>query len=254
MKPKVKIGRDAFEGYKKECILERKSFTLEKSGSMHKIYVDSTVQSFLISDKTKGNVHLLQACKTVKSDAREFFINNEHALPPSDLFIPTEYTNFNALKEGQVVVSIDVEACYWRTAYLLNVISFKTYLKFLPHKYERNVAIGCLRRKTEQVEFQNGKETKRQKVENELNVVNVFIKKYIYDIFLEAQGLFDIIFYHTDEFWVSMPDAAGLKKFLKEKGFRTTSDVVKIDKITDKGIECFFTKAKKSKFVRKKKK
>jgi hypothetical protein len=252
MRPKTIIGKSAFEGYKNECVIERKNFTIEKSGALHRIVDDSGVHSFLVSEKTKGETSLLQACKIVKSDAIQFLNTKNADLPPSDLFIPTEYTCFENLKEGQTLVSIDVEACYWRTAYLLGVISLKTYLKFLTLKHERNVAIGCLKRKTEQVVFYNGKEIKRRSIENELTKVNVHIKKYIYDIFLQVKEDFNIVFYHTDEFWVSLHNAESLKKFLEQKGFRTKSDVLKIEKISHNGLSCRFLKANCSKFVRKK--
>ena len=252
MKTKLAGNKNTFVSYLKDAKVARESFVASKSGSVLKIFKNDQCFTFLTSPKGEKNSTLLQCCKDVKNSAQRFIEKNGNPIA-DDYFIPTEFSNFDDLVEGMAFFSIDVKSCYWRSAYLLDIISLETYLKYLPNKLDRNKAIGCLKRKTENIYYQNGVEVRREVKENELGLINTYIKSYIYDIFLEAKEKFELYHYHTDEFWIGIGMAGELDAFLKSKGFRTTCKIFKVLEIKENGVSVFFPKEKIVKFVRKKK-
>jgi hypothetical protein len=252
MKTKLAGNKTAFTSHLKDAKIARENFVAQKSGSVLKIVKNDQCLTFLTAPKAEKNSTLLQCCKDVKISAEKFIEKRGNPIS-EDYFIPTEFSNFDDLVEGMALFSIDVKSCYWRSAYLLDIISLETYLKYLPNKLDRNKAIGCLKRKTESIYYQSGVELRREVKENELGLINTYIKSYIYDIFLEAKEKFELYHYHTDEFWIGIGMAGELDAFLKSKGFRTTCKIFKVIEIKDNGVSVFFPKEKIVKFVRKKK-
>lgn len=251
MKTKVLGGKKAYESHFKDALVSRESFVEMRSGSVVKILKEEECYTFLTAPKKGDNKIVLQCCKEVKNSAKEF-VNKSGVPIEEDYFIPTEYTEFESLKSSDIIFSIDVKSCYWRSAYLLGIISAATYLKYLPNKLERNKAIGCLRRKTEVIKYSNGVEIDREVRPNPLALVNTYIKSHIYNIFNEAKQHYTIYYYHTDEFWTNSKEAFSLKSFLKNKGFKVHVNHYQIVEIQDKGIVVYDNAKKCTKFVRRK--
>ena len=132
--------------------------------------------------------------KFVYKDAKEYILKNPEVLKVNDnIDLEIQKANSEGLKkyEGQQIYCVDVNDCYWDTAYNMGFISQETYLRGLQKKEwktGRNASIGGLSKVVVVSDFKGGIRTTSYQKESEidLSIIRDAIVKKVHNMFLEV--------------------------------------------------------------------
>ncbi len=147
-----------------------------------------------------------------------------------DLKVPTRiYSPDNISRHlTSDIVCIDISACYWRTALLLNIISKEFYERGLEQeefKTARNAAIGSLGKSIVHEKHKGGMIVKRKAERDKYYNVRLHVLNHVY---LTARKTIDacgtgFYFFLTDAFYVNKSQEKKVKQILKAAGYEFTS-------------------------------
>lgn len=135
-------------------------FDYVSSGSVNTIIYGDREFTYVDLTSSGGKGHHLN--KVFKIDIDNFITKNDGNIPRWDNNYREQMFNLDAIEKtlGKQLVMIDINDCYWRTAYLLGYITESTYIKGKKRKdwkIGRNACIGSLI-KTKTIQgFTNGK-------------------------------------------------------------------------------------------------
>lgn len=178
-------------------------------------------------------------CRLVKNDVAKIDLKQYLGL---EFESDTNWFVMKNLKENlhKDIIEIDINACYWRLAYVLGFITERTYksgLRNKNYKKGRNTAIGALASKIETRIYRYGECVDVKIDEKETRVVRQMIVDYTYKMSKEILSKFknDILWFETDCFFTTPRVAQAIVKILKQKGFNTTiKDSLLLDVAMDK--------------------
>ncbi len=202
---KVVYDDQNYDRVKKDLVSLKKTWKEVLSGGSRKLLYDNMEISNVEGDLSLGmGFHLI---KYVKEDIINSKINKQR----SDKSYKAQYFNINTIKsfEGLSVVYIDINDCYWRTAFLEGYLTNETYQKGIKKAKEwkrgRVASIGALDKKTYIYNFEEGvkKGIAETKYEDDKcrDARNCIIGR-VYDLFVE---LHDYI--GKDNFLMFLTDA-----------------------------------------------
>lgn len=179
------------------------SYTLKVGGSSYEL------NSVLFKDKAYNNSKLTIKDLHFVKKVKRHIIKNEIYLNFLDQYFPSDisYMDVNPTLQNKKftnVVEMDINAAYWKTAYLMGIIDKELYdegSKENLGKYTRLVALGALAKRQTLYVYEDGKFIRKEEVRSELTE-NVWysICKRLSDIMQGAKKLLgdDYLFYWVD--------------------------------------------------------
>ncbi len=214
-------------------------YILEIKGSLTILDDGVKKTKFATKKLTKESASIMQCCKEVKADAKRFMDNTplletligEYKLVGSN---PQYFKKY--IKENKKeIASVDINHCYFRIAYLFNIITAKTYDKWKDLRDERLTAIGCLNTSTTYDIIENGARTGTGKKDNELFKVWEYI---LYKTFKAVECACiscdnKYFSYHTDGIYLPLEYAEKAEKCLHSLNLPTK--IVKYNVVGKKG-------------------
>jgi len=184
--------------------------------------------------ESKGNKDGFFLCPMVRKDVSLLKISK---IPKAKYYITKWYITKNILNNiYEDIYQIDINACYWRVAYILNLISENTYLNGLKkrsYKTGRNIALGSLANKIEIRKYRDGNCIEVKYKEKKTKKVWEAIVDYVYRLSQKIYKKYphDVLFFETDCFFVSEKVAEKVKKQITKEGFKVSSKKIRIKKI-----------------------
>lgn len=139
--------------------------------------------------------------------------------------------------QGQTIYGVDVNDCYWDTAYKMGFIKQETWLKGLKKKewkIGRNASIGALNKVTMVIEYTDGVKGKAYAVKSDrkIGVVRNNIIHHVHTMFLELLKQLDNewLMYFTDCIYVPIDKVKIVQDYFQAKGYQTKVDTYQLDK------------------------
>lgn len=250
---------DKFNQYLNAYIQSKSSFTIVSYGATKKIVYgnNSFIFSGVKGEKKPQGMHLISL---VKKDIDSLVSGNPEILNTVPK-IPSKkphlthinYKNCRWYGTGVEILSIDVNHCYWRTAYLLGYIKEETYLKGIEkdeYKEGRLIAIGTLGKILTVRKYENGLQVKEYIDDTDYLLYGRFFWHIISKIYIMLQELIselkeDFLMFLTDCIFID-PSKRDLAISIMEKHGYSTKEYLcaftnvdnnKLNWITDKGEE-----------------
>ena len=129
------------------------SYSIREGSEMTEIYVDDTHYIYASDENfPKGKIYLFNV---VKIDAERFLKNNKFKVPKE---VNSVHYNYDFDLETNTLTGTDLNHAYWRIAYLMGVISEKTYIRGLSKdcKSLRLATLSVLGREKKFDKYENG--------------------------------------------------------------------------------------------------
>lgn len=186
---RVNVATKAMYVTNKQYLIDSKAnFKVYSCGNVERLVYDGKEFVWVDRDNVSGNGHHLAIM--FRKDVDKWLEKNASTMPKWDNNYKEQMFNINAIERhlNEPLVMVDINDCYWRTAYLLGYISETTYVKGLRKKewkIGRNACVGGLAKSTVEIEYINGK-SKARKVVNqaqEYQYVRNHIIGHIHTIF-----------------------------------------------------------------------
>jgi len=220
---------------------EIKSFLLQR-GDEYEV-VNSGVSEKIIHngrylvpiDKTLMSGSGFHLSNIVKNDIKKYLENNSHNLIKRERDYLEQRFNLDAIEKniGNLMISIDINDCYWQTAFNMGYISEKTYLggKVNPKwKVGRNASIGSLAKTEVITTYKNGEiardiygKVKKRIVEPEKNLQHIRhnIVGFVCDMFMDLVDYLgsDFCMYLTDCVFTTIENKSKVEEFFKAYGY-----------------------------------
>lgn len=151
--------RHEFVKIKKEYMDNGSSFVYESSGSIDKIKYKHKEFISINLDNSSGNGHHLN--RIFFKDVDSWLEANKDNVVAYGNNYSEQMFNLDAIEAnlGKCLVMIDINDCYWRTAYLLGYITYETYIigkRKKGWKVGRNACIGSLCKTKVITPYENG--------------------------------------------------------------------------------------------------
>ncbi len=169
-------------------------FLCTQEGSVTIIDDGVTKKKYVAREITPEGTKIMQCCKEVKKDALLFLEKNlhleavirHHKVHQTNPLYFQEFLKTNPTE----IALVDVDHCYFRIAYLFNVISHKTYEKWKTQRDPRLTALGSFGR-IKTADLMVGKKVMDTgKIKNDLVLVWKFI---LYKTFKAVSGVCHIL-------------------------------------------------------------
>jgi hypothetical protein len=245
----------------RKAISSKESFKVVSTGLSRKIIFDNGVKYNFFGKQNKDNyVEGVWLTQMVRKEIDAYIEKN--GIPPQKPKVDVQLFNIQKInkimQKGKKypIVGVDINQCYWRTAYLLGFISEGLYERGLKtcKKMGLLVAIGCL----------NKRPIVKQYVDGEMRTMNHdadYYEKYspfywaiinhTYEIMMEAYNLFpeDFVMYITDCLFIEMKQKESAKKFFNSYGYECKSHIIDIVSYDGRQLIWFDTKASKKKGI-----
>lgn len=237
------LGMQHFYRYFNDFVEYKKDFKLYRNGST--IRIEYGEKSWRFVDYTGVAGKGFHLCKFVANDAREYVKNNAMATavvkPTMDLEIQKANLAGLAKYVGQQIYCVDVDDCYWDTAYKMGVISYNTYMRGLRKKEwktGRNASIGALNKIMVVTEYINGQQVKTEpiKADEGVAVIRNNIIYNVHNIFLTILKRLgdDWLMYFTDCVYVPYEQIAGVRAYFTGLGYQTKVSTYQLDEVNVK--------------------
>lgn len=159
-------------------------------------------------------------------------------------------------KNKKPCVGIDINACYWTTAYNLGYISEKLYKRGIEAAKKKGllVAIGCLNKLPIIRYYEDGKLKKRDfdwPYHNKYSPFYWNIIKHTYDVLMRSFAQFgdNWYMYLTDCLFVDLSQMNKAQKFFSELGYSTKIHYIHFEKFDGRKITWFDHKEDKNKSI-----
>ena len=234
-----------FKRFKERLSLNNIKFKVVTHGSTRQIHLpNNKIKSYPYIVKSEGK-HLIQA---VRDDITSNFMPQH---PDFDYSIKATYKqlhyNTESLKNniGKIVTAIDINDCYWFTAYLLGIITKNCFIDGLrvdEWKAGRNMSIGSLATKLVTDYYEGNKVIKHTSQENFMGGValNNWIKNHVWQVFTEIiNNLGDnYLMFYVDCIWVTGKNHSinSIKKLFRDKGYFSKTKDFEIKSLTSKEV------------------
>jgi len=182
---------------------QKMDYVLKVGGSSYKL------DSVLYKDKAYNKTSLSQKDLVFIRKVKSYVTKNKIYVKFLDQYFPSDvqYMDVNPVLQNKKftnVVEIDVDEAYWKTAYMMGVISKEIYeegKKGELGKYTRLVALGALAKKETHYIYVNGKFSHKKEVRSVLTE-NVWysICKRLADVMQDSKKMLgdDYLFYWVD--------------------------------------------------------
>ena len=221
-------------------------FNLRKDGTCMVIEHNGSEWKFVSYSGVAGKgFHL---CGSFKRDvdnfikaSPEYLLNPNHA--SSDVVFEVQKANMVGLMKyrGCQVYNVDINNCYWETAYKMGFMSQKTYangLKTKRWKDGRNASIGALVKTTVVSKYKNGKlaSSEIEKGEIDFSPIRNNIISHVHGLFL---GLLkqlgdDWLMYLTDCVYVPYDKITEVQEYFKALGYQSKVETYQLDGVNEK--------------------
>lgn len=251
--------QQSFTNLRNWLINRCETFEIRHQGSVQFLIYKGKVYQYLDIPSFSGRGHHLSTM--VRKDVDAFRRRKRGRLKPYAHDYKEQMFNIEAIKNviGIPMISIDINDCYWKTAFLLGYISEKTFISGRPGdkrwKIGRNASIGGLTQRMVSYKYVHGKlklntRKVRQKTKREIDYDNIrnHIIGHIYRMF---RRLFDIL---GNDFFMFMTDCVvttpermrEAEKFIRDQGYKCKHKVVEFTEVdtTNKIIRWFDFEAK----------
>lgn len=220
---------------------EIKSFLLQRgdeyqvvnSGISEKIIHNGKV--LIPIDRTMISGNGFHLSNIVKNDIREYLKENSNSLIRRERNYVEQKFNLDAIEKniGNLMISIDINDCYWQTAFNMGYISEKTYTKGKVNpkwKVGRNASIGSLAKTEVITTYKNGEiakdihgKVKKVLIESEADFKHIRhnIIGFVCDMFNELANLLgeDFCMYLTDCVFTTVENKKKVEDFFKGYGY-----------------------------------
>lgn len=231
-------------------------FTYESSGSVDKIVYGDREFTYLDIAGAGGRGHHLN--KLFRADIDAWLLKNRDKMERWDNNYKEQMFNLDAIEKskGKLLVMIDINDCYWRTAYKLGYITEATYIKGKlkkAWKVGRNACIGSLCKVKTIVPYVNGKPDRdgRRVVRTpvEYQMIRNHIIGHVYRMFNELFQQIGDNFYMflTDCLVTSYDKQKQVESFLNGMGYKVKQKPVEFTGVDrkEKKVSWFDFEAKK---------
>lgn len=230
-----------FNDFKKHA----KKFTLRQDGQSMIIDWEDKRWSFIsYQGVTNKGFHL---SKFVKEDVTNFLKNNPNYVNEQKEFsnyleLEVQKCNMIGLKkyEGQQIYCVDVNDCYWDTAYKLGFITKQTYLRGLKKKewkVGRNACIGGLKKVITVTEYIDGvmSTSEIEQQSEDLSIIRDIIIDHVHESFLGILNKLndDWLMYFTDCVYVPLERVEEVQDYFTQIGYFTKVTTYQLDKVDE---------------------
>lgn len=228
-KKSVITDRNHFEDIKKYLQDTKSNFNYYTSGSVNKIIYKDKEYMFVELSGNSGKGHHLS--RKFKKDVDDWLIKHGDTLEKHQSNYSEQMFNLGAIESviGKPIVSIDINDCYWKTAYKLGYITERTYIegkRKKEWKTGRNACIGSLCKTETIVPYINGiADYSLKKVirpEIEYQYIRNHIIGYVYKSFYRLHQDIGNKFYMflTDCVFTDYRLLHKVQKFFNDDGYR----------------------------------
>lgn len=180
--------RLAWVNNKAYLLQSKMDFKIASCGNAESLIYDGKEFLYIDKDTVNGNGHHLT--RMFLKDLDAWLEVNAESMPKWDKNYKEQMFNINAIEKhiGEPLVMVDINDCYWRTAYLLGYITEQTYIKGLRKKewkIGRNACIGGLAKVRVELDYVAGKLKNRKVIrpKEEYQFVRNHIIGHIHSIF-----------------------------------------------------------------------
>lgn len=206
------------------------NYILDYHGTSETIIYNGTALKFVdLKEKAGKGYHI---SRMVHKDIDAWLSAHGASLLPYGKTYREQLFNINSIEKvvGIQSVAIDINDCYWTTAFLLGYITERTYImgrRKKEWKEGRNSAIGGLAATHTSVHMQGKKKLKTIVAPPEINLRYTYIRNHIvghvYNIFYELFRLLGADFYvfMVDCVFTDYKRAKFVKEYLANHGYKT---------------------------------
>lgn len=262
MSKKTSYLKGTIEKYRvnlKDCIKNGESFTTITSGMSRRIVLPNGVAMRYFG--SKKNPSLIEGAFLVQMVQREIDAYIEkHGIPNHETIQDVQLFNLpninRAIKNQTPVLGIDINACYWNTAYFLGYISKELYERGLAKVKKQGllISIGCLNKKPIVKTYEEGKLIKSTYDEDTYNRYCPFywnIIQVTHELMVKSYSLFKDNWYMflTDCLFVDFHVANDAKKFINSYNYQVKSHQIVFEKFDGRRITWFDFKDHKEKQI-----
>lgn len=217
------------------------------SGVTKKIYTSDGKVLVFKDEQRDGIIKGAFLVRMVKKDVEKYISENPDYIPAQNMFLeyaPVVAFNYTGIQNmiNKPLISVDINHCYFRTAYLLGYISEKTYLKGLPYKKAMNASIGALNKYIYKEEYSGGEKTREFCNEDEYLMFKPIYHKILervsdcmHESFYELGD--DMVMWLTDCAFINEDALPKLHNVFEKYGYEykiVTSEITAYDKATQK--------------------
>lgn len=256
MKKVMVRDREFFLANKDYLMKIKADFDYISSGSVNTIVYGDREFTYVDLSSSGGRGHHLN--KMFMKDIDDYIAKNEQNIPRWDNNYREQMFNLDAIEKtlGKQLVMIDINDCYWRTAFLLGYITESTYIKGKKRKdwkIGRNACIGSLI-KTKSIQgFTNGKPDPDKRKIVRTPIAHQMIRNHIIG---HVFRMFDTLFQQMgDTFYMFLTDCLvtsydkkrKVEEYFIQEGYRIKSKPIEFTAIDrkNKRIDWFDFSAKK---------
>ena len=234
------MGTDRYDEIKGFLAERGNEYDITVSGTTEKMHYNGRLYIPFDREAMLGNGYHL--CNLVKRDVEHWLDKNGTGMVRRERESYKEQLfNIDAIQKnvGNLGISIDINDCYWQTAFNKEYITQKTYDKGRENpkwKVGRNASIGSLA-KAEMVTTYIGKEIARDSFgklkrrivyrHENFQYIRHDIIGFVYDMFVELSKLLgnDYYMFLTDCIFTSIEKKAMVEEFFKSYGYTCKSKI-----------------------------
>lgn len=221
------------------------SCTIQHVGSVSYFYFDKTGQVKKYGAfKPKPGMHIPKlVMRNVKERMQQGLYTPANTNPDRYDTNTIMYNPDNIAKYiGKHCVSIDINGCYWNTAYKIGLIDEKTYKMGLKkdkeYKYARNMSVGSLGASILIERYENGKKAYSQHLKRFGACARLDVIDYVWDISQQIGRMLqsDFLMFLTDCFYVPFSRMKDTCEMIESFGFswkKTDVEFLKVDRMSE---------------------
>lgn len=240
------LGMKYYKRYFNDFLIHAENFKVIHDGSSILIEFNNKAWRFVDYGGVNGKgFHL---CKFVKSDVEKYITENPNSEYIKDVKankdLEIQKANEIGLKKylGKQIYCLDVNNCYWETAFKMGFISKSTYLRGMKNKdwkTGRNASIGSLSKVVVASEYIKGirQEPKIIEQETDLSPIRNAIVNHVHGLFLDILNKLgeDWLMYFTDCVYIPYEKIKEVQDFFISHGYETKLSTYQLDSYDEQG-------------------
>lgn len=200
---------------------------------------------YLRGEYEDGEYLVREICRAVKNDVKKYLTRKGSSVPKYKWgeFFTNDFDPrmINSMCVGDIIKEIDINKCYWTWAFRLGYISYDTFIKYLPFKSERLIALGNLAKYFYTKEYSKGRiigNPKRH--QHEYAPFFYSIIEHTWKVYCEIGKVVGpkIYAFKTDAFFVppSVHIENKIAKVLDQHGFEFKVNSYKVESISSESV------------------
>lgn len=226
-------------------------FWTESKGGQEVLRFQNETYFFFDAKEHAGKGHHIS--RMVKNDINKWLEVNGKNMPHYSNNYREQLFNLGSIEKviGLPVVAIDINNCYWQTAFMLGYITERTYIQGLRRKKEwkigRNASIGSLSMPTYKMRYKNGKTlpykpSDKIDAPKEYQYIRNHIIGSIYELFHDLFKHIGADFYMflTDCVFTDFTQLRKAEEFFTERGYRVKHKTIEFTGINRKEKRVFW--------------